>query len=188
MRLLYDNGLAVVLDACVLVPMPLCDTLLRCAEKPALFRVLWSEETLEEVSRTLRKMGRTEEQAVRRIHVMQQAFPEASVSFPISLFDSIPEIPDLNDRHVIAAAIHAHANVIVTLNLRDFPEEVLEPFGIEVRSPDAFLSNQYRLNPDRIVEVIETQASRIRTSQSHILERLEGGLPDFVDLVRRHLG
>jgi predicted nucleic acid-binding protein len=168
--------------------MPLCDTLLRCAEKPALFRVLWSEETLDEVSRTLRKMGRTEEQAIRRIQAMQRAFPEASVSFPISLFDSISEIPDSNDRHVIAAAIHAHANVIVTLNLKHFPEVVLDPFGIEVRSPDVFLSNQYRVNPGRIMEVIETQAGKIRTSRLHILERLEGGLPTFVGLLRKHLG
>ena len=52
-----------MLDACVLAPMPLCDTLLRCAEDPALFRVLWSEQILEEVKRTLlQKFGYTAKQ------------------------------------------------------------------------------------------------------------------------------
>jgi hypothetical protein len=50
--LTLDNEYAAVLDACVLVPMPLCDTLLRCAEDPGLFRALWSEQILEEVKRT----------------------------------------------------------------------------------------------------------------------------------------
>jgi|HubBroStandDraft_2_1064218.scaffolds.fasta_scaffold2405357_1 hypothetical protein len=53
MILTRDNEYSAVLDACVLAPMPLCETLLCCAEEPALFRALWSDETLEEVSRTI---------------------------------------------------------------------------------------------------------------------------------------
>ena len=52
-----NSEASVVLDACVLAPMPLCDTLLRCAEEYALFRPLWSAETLVEVRRDLKKFG-----------------------------------------------------------------------------------------------------------------------------------
>jgi hypothetical protein len=102
--LTIDNEYAAVLDACVLVPMPLCDTLLRCAEDPALFRALWS--------------------------MMREAFPEACVSVPPALLGAVPEIPDEADKHVVAAAIHEGAQVIVTSNLKHFPQEMLAPHRI----------------------------------------------------------
>ena len=69
MILTLDNEYAAVLDACALAPMPLGDTLLRCAEDPALFRALWSE--LEEVKRTLlQKFGYTAKQVDYRLRVM----------------------------------------------------------------------------------------------------------------------
>jgi hypothetical protein len=55
MILTPDNEYSVVLDACVLAPMPLCDTLLRLAEEPGLYRPLWGEEILREVSDTILK-------------------------------------------------------------------------------------------------------------------------------------
>jgi predicted nucleic acid-binding protein len=128
--------------------MPLCDTLLRCAEEPALFRRLWSKKTLEEVSRTLvDRFEYSAEQAERRIHVMQEAFPEATVSVPAALLEGIPKIPDPDDKHVVAAAMQGHADVIVTANLKDFPKELLAPYGFEIQSPDEFLVQQFHLNP-----------------------------------------
>lgn len=77
MILTPDNEYAVVLDACVLYPMPLCDTLLRLAEDPSLYRPLWSDQILEEVGYTLIKHGYTEAQRDRRLDFMRQFFPEA---------------------------------------------------------------------------------------------------------------
>jgi len=54
MILTPDNEYCVVLDACVLMPMPLCDTLLRLAEEPAHFCIAWSDQILSEVRRALR--------------------------------------------------------------------------------------------------------------------------------------
>jgi predicted nucleic acid-binding protein len=177
------NEYSVVLDACVLAPMPLCDTLLRCAEEPALFRPLWSEETLQEVSKTLKKFGYSADQATRRIQVMRDFFPEASVVIPPTLLNAVPDIPDPFDKHVIAAAIHERAEVIVTSNLRDFPRSVLEPHEILVQSPDEFLVHQYHLSPDRILEVLDVQASGISQRRQDILGRLQHQLPDFVALI-----
>ena|SRR5579872_2440961 len=93
MILTLDNEYSVVLDACVLAPMPLCDTLLRCAEEPALFRLLWSDTILEEVHRTLnQKFGYSREQCDYRIRKMREAFPEACVPVPDELLCGIPQI------------------------------------------------------------------------------------------------
>ncbi len=74
--LTVDNEYAAVLDACVLVPMPLCDTLLVVRKDPALFRALWSEQILEEVKRTLlQKFGYTAAQVEYRLRMMREAFP-----------------------------------------------------------------------------------------------------------------
>jgi predicted nucleic acid-binding protein len=174
---------AVVLDACVLVPMPLCDTLLRCAEKPALFRAVWSDETLEEVKRTLVKRGFSLLQAEYRLDAMRRSFPGACVEVSSSQLASVPEIPDTRDRHVVAAAMEEQAQGLVTFNLRDFPRTVLAPLRIQVYSPDEFLSLQFRRNPKRVLDILEAQASATRQRREAVLERMRTGLPGFVALV-----
>jgi len=183
--LTVDNEYAAVLDACVLVPMPLCDTLLRCAEDPALFRALWSEQILEEVKRTLlQKFGYTAAQVEYRLRMMREAFPEACVSVPPALLGAVPEIPDEADKHVVAAAIHEGAQVIVTSNVKHFPQEMLTPHHILVQSPDDFLIHQYHLNPDVVAEKIDTQASAIGQQRSVLLGLLARTLPAFVELLK----
>lgn len=57
--------------------------------------------------------------------MMREAFPEASVALPPALLEAVPQIPDEADKHVVAAAIHGGAQVIVTSNLRHFSQEVI---------------------------------------------------------------
>jgi predicted nucleic acid-binding protein len=166
--------------------MPLCDTLLRCAEEPALFRLAWSDKTLEEVERTLHgKFSYTKQQAGRRIRVMREAFPEAAVAFPEELISALECIPDPEDRHVAAAAIHCQAHAIVTDNLKHFPKEALARHNILVQSADEFLVHQFHLNSDRILDVLDTQASAIGQQRSNVIDRLQVNLPNFVDLIRK---
>ncbi len=179
MILTPDNEYAAVLDACVLAPMPLADTLLRCAEEPALFRVLWSKETLVEVHRTLIKFGYTIDQADRRLKQMAIAFPEAEIDFPANLLKSLDDLPDQKDRHVVAAAIHARAHVIVTSNVKHFPSILLEGHDLLVQSPDEFLVHQFHLNSARMLDVLDTQAGAIGQTRSEIMERLSVVLPKF---------
>jgi hypothetical protein len=173
----------IVLDACVLAPMPLCDTLLLCAEGYGLYRPLWSDETLVELGRTLEKFGRTASQIERRLRFMWAAFPEACVLVLPGLLEAVPKIPDSGDRHVVAAAMQANAPAIVTFNLRHFPRRVLEPFGISVFTPDEFLVRLFHLNPLRMLEIIDAQACQIRQTKATVLDRLKTGLPEFVALV-----
>jgi hypothetical protein len=70
----------VVLDACVLIPMPLADTLLRMAEAPRLYLPHWSQAIMDEVTRNLvAKWDMAPEQACRREEELRLHFPEAWV-------------------------------------------------------------------------------------------------------------
>src|SRR5438132_13997745 len=104
-------AVAAVLDACVLYPIGLRDTLLNVAEA-GFFRVLWTEEILAETSRSI-------------VEDVPGLTPE--------------RLQNPKDRHVLAAAVEAGADLIVTHNLRHFPPEACGPHDIRVRSPDDFL-------------------------------------------------
>src|SRR5919202_4811570 len=121
--------LRAVLDASVLFPAAVRDTLLRAAAS-GLYQLYWSDEILDEVRRNLVASGRaTPEQAQRLGDVMQGAFPEASVPGYEVLIDHMANDP--KDRHVLAAAVVSQAQIIVTDNLRHFPHEALAPFNVE---------------------------------------------------------
>jgi predicted nucleic acid-binding protein len=150
----------VLLDSCVIYPYELRDLLLQAADEN-LFRVHWSPQILEDTVRNLLDDQRTTpEQACRFCAVMAQAFPEASVEPPAGLAEQLRCDP--GDRHVLAAAIAAKTEVIVTLNVRHFPAEVLSPLGIEAVSPDQFLCNLLDLAPVTIHGCLNTIAARQR--------------------------
>jgi predicted nucleic acid-binding protein len=131
--------LAAVLDANALFPIALCDTLLRAAVEQ-LYRPFWSAEILDEVERNLVKHHRTTpELARRRRDGMARALPGAMVSGYLAIASLLTNDP--KGRHVLATAIHAGAQVIVTRNLRDFPAAALDPYGIRAQTADEFLQD-----------------------------------------------
>ena len=111
----------------------------------------------------------------------------ATVVFPSGLLDLIGEIPDPHDRHVVAAAICAHARVIVTANLRHFPARVLELHGILACSPDEFLVKQLQSKPESIREILELQAENRGERLHDLIERFLPGMPRFVELLKHPL-
>jgi predicted nucleic acid-binding protein len=184
MILNQDNEYTALLDACVLVPISLCDTLLRFAKDPAMYRPLWSEQILQEVGNALQnKLGISREKSERRIGRMTDAFPEASVDHGACLASSLIGIPDKNDRHVLAAAICGHANAIVTSNVRDFPAESLMQFDMLCQSPDDFLIHQYHLNPFLALEKLDEQGLNIGKDKDFVLNSLRATVPKFVKIV-----
>jgi predicted nucleic acid-binding protein len=187
MILTPDNEYCVVLDACVLMPMPLCGTLLRAAEEPSFFRLAWSEQILDEVRRGLEgsRFGYSRDQVDHRLREMNNTFPEAMFTVPPSLLDGVCGLPDRDDRHVVALAIHAHADTIVTENIRDFPIEALEPHGVTILSAEEFLVHQYHLGPQIMLEKLDRQAAGIRQQRSEILRFLQQWAPAFCELCRK---
>jgi predicted nucleic acid-binding protein len=185
MILANGNEYIVVIDACVLAPMPLADTFLRLAEQPAFYRVIWTEEILREISSTLSKLGRTAAQIERRLTFMREYFPEAMLKLTKEMVESVPQLPDPNDRHVVAAAMLGHADAIVTLNTKDFPSECLSSYGLACHTPDEFLVQQFHFNPEMVLEKIDAQAAGIRESRQAVLDRLRRVAPLFVNLVEK---
>lgn len=82
----------------------------------------------------------------RTRQLMNEAIRDVTVTGYEHLIDKL-ELPDPNDRHVLAAAIHARAQVIVTRNLRDFPGDTLGPWDIEAQHPDIFLAGLHKAHP-----------------------------------------
>lgn len=171
----------VVLDACVLFPMPLCDTLFRIAET-GLYRPQFSQEILDETTRNLVKKNRiTQEKAARYQNCIKEAFPDAIIEGYEKLVPLMTN--DIKDRHVLAAAVKAKADVIVTFNLKDFPLNSVEPFDIKVKHPDDFLLDilsKYGL--EALTEILQQQAAALKKppmSFRELLQRLSRQTPDF---------
>jgi predicted nucleic acid-binding protein len=175
----------VVLDANVLFPSSLRDTLLRSCKK-GLYTMRCTEDILEEVQRNLvSKKKITEQQARHLMDTIRKQFPDAFVSDYKYLINSMANDP--KDRHILAAAVACRAKVIVTNNLRDFPQSTLAPFEIEVQHPDDFLVQLFYLYPEFMVEIIEKQAKDLQRPPKTTLEllsTLNQHVPNFVNLIR----
>lgn len=178
---------AVVLDTCVLYPAHLRDTLLRLAERD-LYRPLWSADIVEELRRNLSVIAPGAIDHL--VDQMATAFPEAEVDGYRSLIDGLTCDP--KDRHVLAAAIRADADAIVTFNVDDFPEVSLAPFGVEALHPDAFLLDLLDLAPGLVLGALADQAAANRRAPRTVADLLDAltraGATAFADEVRRRVG
>lgn len=174
----------VVLDANVLYPFTLRDTLLRAAAN-GFFQVYWSELILDEATRNLVSDGVISEEQSRRLRTaMSAAFPEATVAGHESLIGAMPN--DEKDRHVAAAAVKTGAQVIVTMNLSDFREL---PDGIEAQHPDEFLSNLFDLDPEGMTSLVRSQAGDLKKPPrtfDDVTTALMKVVPDFAAAVKAH--
>ncbi|AMY69730.1 RSP_2648 family PIN domain-containing protein [Frigidibacter mobilis] len=152
-----------VLDACVLYPTVLREVMLGLAGQ-GLYTPLWSPRLLEEWARAAARLGPGQEVVARGEAVAAALrFPGASVALPLGAELAL-DLPDADDRHVLAAAIAGGADVIVTLNLRDFPVWALAPKGIRAVHPDAFLLELWRDHPravGTVVEAVRAEAERL---------------------------
>jgi predicted nucleic acid-binding protein len=150
---------AVFLDTCVLLKPYLCDTLLSVAEV-GVYRPLWSDGVIEELRRNLVKAGAGPEAIEHRLDQMTAYFPGAQITGYENLTGSMTNHP--KDRHVLAAAVAGRADVLVTENLKDFPECATAPFGLVVTGQDAFLLDLLDLHPATVLAALRRQSSRYR--------------------------
>ena len=180
----------VVLDACVLVPIVLADTLLRVAERD-LYRPLWSEVILDEAYEAVLEIhpDADVQRVADRFADMNATFDDALVTGWEPLVADL-DLPDAHDRHVLAAAVRGGAQAIITANLKDFPAEALAPFDVEALSPDDFLLDQLDLAPPIVLDVLREQAAHTRNpalTVADLVARLRRAVPAFADEVVRHL-
>jgi predicted nucleic acid-binding protein len=149
-----------LLDANVLYPAPLRDLLLQLAFA-GLFQARWSVDIDGEWTRNLLE-ARPElaSQIALTRATMHRALPGALVTGYQSRIAAL-SLPDPDDRHVLAAAITAAADVIVTFNLRDFPAAALASHGIEAQHPDAFLQLFIVAMPLQVLAAVKECLSRL---------------------------
>jgi len=176
-------------DACVLHPAGLRDLLVRLAGT-GLFRAKWSNDILDEmVASVLRRhpdLDPTELERTRKL--MCSAVPDCLTTGYTSLIEAL-DLPDLGDRHVLAAAIRSGSQVIVTENTRDFPAGVLETYDMEAQTPDVFVLHLIDLSPTTVARVVDEQVQalvRPPLNRSEVLDRLaRSGLRRSVAELRR---
>lgn len=180
----------VVYDACVLYPAPLRDILIETAAS-GLISAKWTKEIESEWIRNLLKNRPDLPPALlqRTADLMVQAVPDCLVENYSPLIEGL-ELPDENDRHVLAAAIRANAQVIVTFNLKDFPATVLDEFGLEAVHPDTFLINQLDLSIGAVISAIKKTRARLtnpeKTPDDYIETLASVGLPGFSDRIKEY--
>jgi predicted nucleic acid-binding protein len=166
----------VVYDASVLYPSALRDLLLRIAQS-GLAQAKWTEHILDEMFAALARHRPDLEPAklARTRGLMGTAVRDWKVTGYEPLIDSL-KLPDPDDRHVLAAAIRARAQVIVTANLRHFPAEELRAWDIDPKSPDEFVRDQISLDRSAVYAAVQQIADSWRSPPGGIddvLERLE---------------
>lgn len=140
------------------------------------FRARWTKRIHEEwVGALLRE--RTDLDEYRLLGVVDKlnnAVPDCLVYNYESLIDDLV-LPDDNDRHVLAAAIRAGAQCIVTMNLKDFPPAALEPFDIFARHPDDFVLDLADLEPEVLLTAAKEQRASLKSppyTAEEFIERL----------------
>jgi predicted nucleic acid-binding protein len=170
-----------VLDACVLYPAPVRDLLLSLAHQ-GLYHARWSVDIQNEWIRNLLKNRKdiSAQQLQRTAEQMAKAIPDAHITGYEAFIAKI-ELPDPDDRHVVAAALIGHADAIVTFNTRDFPPSILNPLGLEAQHPDDFVVNQLHLNLPESLKAVNAMRQRL-SNPAHTASELIGtiersGLP-----------
>lgn len=177
----------VVLDACVLAPPNVCDLLLTLAETPRLHLPRWSEDILQEVRRTqIQVLNFPEERADSWQEAVRSAFPEAMVEG----YGEIAAVckNDPKDRHVLAAAIKAGAEQIVTSNLRHFSPRHLDCWKIKAVDPASYCISLYTLDPGVVVSKLDEIARRRRMTPQELLSRYKRTIPAFSEHIAAELG
>ncbi len=175
-------------DANVLYPSGLRNFLMHLSLTGA-FRAHWSAEVHDEWIRNLLKNRPdiTPDKLERTRRLMDQAAPDALVTGYESLIESL-ELPDRDDRHVLAAAIRCGASLIVTLNLSDFPTLILRNFSIEAQHPDDFVLALLDAFPGFVLEAARTHRGSLKnpskTPEEYLAELKAQGLEKSVSVLR----
>ena len=180
-----------ILDANVLYLNTLRNLLLSLASD-GLYHVKWTTEITQEWSRNLvADRPDIASKIDRLVELVNLSVQDCLVEGYEYIIPTI-ELPDLNDRHVVAAAVVGHADAIVTFNLKDFPAELIDKFGVDVQHPDDFLMNQLQLRQFDALEVMRKVRGRYRNPQLSAKEFIElvsrNGLPQTAQYLQTHMG
>lgn len=164
----------VFVDANVLVSTWATDVLLTLAEQGQ-FEPYWSSSVLAEADAALLRMGRPEKWVRKYLDEICKAFYYAEVEVEVNGTDLVGiELPDPNDRHVVAGAKAAKCTEVVTYNLKDFPEAALAPHGMRAIHPDALLMELAEAGPERVMVAMRQLVATKRHPPRSMAEEIAG--------------
>jgi predicted nucleic acid-binding protein len=178
----------VLYDACVLYPAPLRDLLMWLALSD-LFRAKWTDRIHDEwIRAVLRDRPELKGNLERTRSMMNMHVRDCLVTGYELLIETL-ELPDADDRHVLAAAITAHAELIVTKNLDDFPAERLAPYRIEARHPDAFVRSLLEFDEESVLAAVAEHRASLQSPpkppDEYLDTLLTQELPETVAFLRQ---
>ena len=180
-----------VFNACVLYKAPVRDLLMHLS-LTGLFRARWTNRIHDEwIGALLQKRPDLDPGQLQRTReLMDEAVADCLVDGYEGI-EATVELPDPDDRHVLAAAIKCGAGTIVTYNLGDFPDVVLAPFGLSAQHPDQFLEHAYHLDPVALCTAVRNVRSGLRNppmSAEALLDIYQGlGLATTVAALKGHV-
>jgi len=182
--------ISAVFDANVLYSFSLRGIMVRLA-RDELLLPFWSEEIHDEWIRNLlmRRPDLKRESLERVRQNMNAELPHSLVTGYEGIIPSLP-LPDPNDRHVLAVAIHAKAPLIVTFNLNDFPESALAPYGIKAISPDELVSRLIDYDAEGLLNAVARHRAALtrpsKTVEEYLATLEKQGLTQTVAFLWEH--
>jgi predicted nucleic acid-binding protein len=181
----------VVYDACVFYPATLRDLLIRLAVTRR-FRARWTTQIHEEWTRSLlaNRNDLTRQQLDRTVAMINNAVEDCLITGYQHIIEGL-KLPDPNDQHVLAAAIRVGAAAIVTMNLKDFPDEILGEFDIFAQHPDDFILDLADLEPPILERVAKEQRASLRNPPVSAIEFVANirrqGLPGVANFLEERV-
>lgn len=166
----------ILIDACVLYPTVMREVLMGVAAQ-GLFEPLWSARILEEWARATARIGDGFGDVARgEIALLKARWPMAEITYAPEI-EARLHLPDPDDTHVLAAAIAGKADILLTMNLKDFPTRALSEQGVVRRDPDSLLREMFEEDPETVGQVAE--------NVRQVAEQLSGAPQDMRKLMKK---
>jgi hypothetical protein len=162
-----------IFDSCVLFSIRLTSLLMELAMS-GLFRARWSNDIHRE---WMQAVSRARDIPIEQLKIRREAMDGAVLDCCVSGYEDLIEaltLPDPNDRHVLAAAIRCNASAIVTFNLKDFPTDVLDQYGIHTRHPDDFILDVEGINTGTLIKAARNDFGHYREPPLAVDDYIQG--------------
>ncbi|WP_354435891.1 PIN domain-containing protein [Martelella mangrovi] len=153
------------------------------------FRARWSDDIHDEwIGNLLKNRNDLKPEDLDRTRaLMNAAVPDCLVEGYEGLIPALA-LPDENDRHVLAAAIVTRANVIVTFNEKDFPEDAIAAYRLHTKHPDDFLVDLFELAPEEFVEAVHRDFQHYGKPplvyEDYLASLAKAGIPKTANLLK----
>jgi hypothetical protein len=184
-----SSNFTVIYDACVLYPAPLRDFLMHLALTD-LYRAKWSNLIHDEwIRNVLKNRPDISADLLERTRVLMNSHVRDSLVEGFEHLIPTIDLPDADDRHVVAAALHSNADLIVTFNLADFPQEKLSAYELDAQHPDDFIFDLLDLHPALVCRADADHRRSLRnppkTADEYLDTLLKQGLTQTVSTLRQ---